>query len=84
MIVVKADLISAVSDSNNEHLGMMTISNDGTGTASCANYDVKLYSRGKNPRIIRTARLEKWPHNDKTAWDLITAAVKKLDEVKNT
>lgn len=74
MIIVPALLESAIDSSRDELLCELRINNDGTGTGSRANYDVKLYSRGVNGRLIRTARVEGWPRNSKPAWRLIQAA----------
>lgn len=74
MIIVTATL------NHRESLGAVTISNDGTGTSSRGNYDVKMYSRGKKPRVIRRARIEHWPRNAKTAMDLVITAYKALEK----
>lgn len=62
-----------------ENLCTVHVVNDGTGTRSRGNYDVRLYARG-NGRLVRTARVENWPRNAKPAWRLIAAAMKALDE----
>lgn len=77
MIVVTADLKSAISPSRDENLCRVEIGNDGTGTDSRGNYTVRLYARG-NGRLIRTARIENWPRNDRPAWRLIAAAMEAL------
>ena len=77
MIVVKADLKSAIHSSRDELLCEVHIANDGTGTGSRGNYDVRLYSRG-GKRLIRTARVENWPRNERPAWRLIQAAMEAL------
>jgi len=76
MIVVAAKLFSSRGRHEDENLGKLTITNDGTGTRTRGNYDIVLYSRGgKSSRKVREARIEDWPRNSKTAWDLVTAAV---------
>lgn len=73
MIVVQTDLLChGFSDHpRNESLGKMTIVNDGTGTSSKGNYNVKVYSRGKSPRVVRSGRVDNWPRNSKSAMHLI-------------
>jgi hypothetical protein len=80
MIVVQADLISAISSSRDDTLCRIEIVNDGPGTPSRCNYVVRLYSRGRSGRLIRTARVENWPRNAKPAWRLIQAAMEALGE----
>jgi hypothetical protein len=77
VIVVEANLLSAVSADRDESLCRVEIVNDGTGSGSRGNYDVRLYARG-NGRLIRTARVEGWPRNAKPAWRLIQAAMEAL------
>lgn len=78
MIVVRASLISSIDSSRDASLGYLTICNDGSGTGSVGNYDVTLYSRGRKPRKLRTARIEGWPRNSRSAWDLVVAAVESV------
>lgn len=79
MIVVSCDLISAVSAERDESLGRVEIANDGTGSVTRASYDVRLYSRGNNSRLIRTARVENYPRQAQPAWRLIAAAFAALE-----
>lgn len=79
MIIINATLLSAI-DGLESNLGELRIANDGTGTATRGNYNVKLYSAGKKPRLIRTARIENWPRKSKTAWALVTEAVNAVNK----
>lgn len=81
MIVVEATLRSAISSSRDETLCRVEIANDGTrGGAARGTYEVRLYSRGENPRLIKTARVENWPRRARPAWRLIQAAMEALGE----
>lgn len=53
-------------------LAYLEIINDGTGTASRGNYDVRVFSRAG--RLIRSGRVENWPRNVKHPVDLLAAA----------
>jgi hypothetical protein len=78
MIVVEADLWpGGFLDWKGENLCRVEIVNDGTGTRSRGNYDVRLFARN-NGRMIRTARVENWPRNSRPAWRLIQAALEAL------
>lgn len=79
MIVVHAQLLSAISASRDDTLCRVEIANDGTGTASRGNYEVRLFSRGECGRLVRTARVENYPRNAKPAWRLLAAAMAALD-----
>lgn len=79
MIVVPIHLVSAISRDNDASLGRVEIGNDGTGTATRGSYDVRLYSAGASPRLIRTARVEDWPRAQRPAWRLIAAAFAALE-----
>lgn len=71
------DLKSAIHSSRDANLCRIEIANDGTGTASRANYDVRLYARNDG-RLVRTARVENWPRNAKPAWRLLQAGMEAL------
>ena len=77
MIVVRAELRSAISSSRDELLCEVHIVNDGAGTGSRGNYTVRLYSRG-GKRLFGSARVENWPRNAVPAWRLIQAAMEAL------
>ena len=77
MIVVHAQLESAISPSRDRPLCRVEIANDGTHPSPArGNYDVRLYSR--DGRHIRSARIENWPRDAKPAWRLIQAAMESL------
>lgn len=77
MIIVEADLRSAISEDRDENLCRVEIFNDGTARGARGNYGVRLFARN-NGRLIRTARVENWPRNAKPAWRLIQAAFEAL------
>lgn len=84
MIVVEANLVSAISPGRDANLCRVEIANVRTNdTGSRADYEVRLYARastGSNGigRLVRTARVENWPRNAKPAWRLIQAAFEAL------
>lgn len=75
MIVVQADLISAITGERDD-LCRVEIANDGTGTATRGNYNVRLY--GRHGRLIRTARVENYERRALPAWRLIQKAMESL------
>lgn len=79
MIVADVNLVSAISSSRDENLCRVEIANDGTGTGSRGNYEVRLYARG-NGRLIRKARVENWVRNAHPAWRLLQAAMVALED----
>lgn len=81
MIVVDMALRSAIAASRDANLCRLEIVNDGTGTASRGNYDVRLYARNDG-RLIRSARVERWPRNARPAWRLLAAAMVALEDVQ--
>ena len=52
------------------------ITNDGTGTITRGNYNVKAI--GKNGHIIRKARIENWPRKSKPPLALLSAALQEM------
>lgn len=81
MIVVQSVLVPHGDPNNNQQLCTMTITNDGEGTDSRRNYIVRLYSRGKKPRIIRTCKIEGYPAKQQPAWRLIAKAFQELEKI---
>lgn len=80
MIIVEARLIPHGDDlAPTTSLCKLHIINDGSGTKTRGNYDVMLYSKGDNPRIIRRGRIENWDRNGVPAWQLIAKAFQILD-----
>jgi len=78
MIVVDMSLRSAIHSSRDTNLCRLEVVNDGTGTGSRGNYDVRLYARN-NGRLIRSGRVEDWPRNARPAWRLLAAAMTALE-----
>jgi hypothetical protein len=56
-------------------IGYVEIANDCTGSGARGNYDVRVFDR-QGKRVVRTARVENWPRNAKTATALIAEAFK--------
>ena len=79
MIVVTAELLSAITPDNDAHLCSVEICNDGGMERDTrADYDVTLYDRGG--RRLRTARVENWPRKARPAWRLVQAAFAALED----
>jgi hypothetical protein len=79
VITVSMDLHSAISSSRDANLCSLKITNDGTGTPSRGNYNVRLYARSSG-RLIRTARVEDYARSSLPAWRLLAAAMAALEE----
>ena len=54
----------------------VTITNDGTGTATRGNYDVRAI--GKNGQTVRVARIENWARKSKPPLALLSAALQEM------
>jgi len=79
MIIVTVSLLSAITGQVST-LGMMTISNDGTGTHQVGNYDAR---RLKGPdfklsNVSSAARVEKHPRLSQSVWKLVAKALEAL------
>ncbi len=57
-------------------LAEVTITNDGTGSPSRGNYDVRAI--GKNGRVIRKGRIENWAKQTKPPLALLSAALQEM------
>lgn len=80
MIVVEAQLIPHNNKSApRTNLCRVEIANDGSGTRTFGNYEVRLYSKGDSPRLLKTVRIVNWPRQRKPAWRLISEAFRLLD-----
>lgn len=82
MIVVKVELHSAITGRVTE-LGCMVISNDGAGTRSHGNYDVRLGRKGASiARILdapqRRGRVDGHARNALSVWALVAKALTSL------
>lgn len=58
-----------------ERIGYIEISNDLTGTATRANYLVKVFDR-TGRRLVRRAQVTRWPRHQRTATALVAEALK--------
>jgi hypothetical protein len=75
VIVVSVELKSAIHPSRDTMLGRVEIVNDGTGSRTVGNYDVRVYDR--SGRLTKTTRVENWRRLDKSALRLIAKAIAK-------
>ena len=76
MIEVRIDLNQFGLGINRRGLGIMGISNDGTGTPSRGNYDVVIQDdRG---RKYRRGRIENWARQSRPVWQLVKEAFNSL------
>lgn len=72
MIILEAQLIPFGNvNAPRTRLCRVEISNDGSGTRTRGNYEAKLFSKGKSPRLLKVVRVENWPRKSKPAWQLI-------------
>jgi hypothetical protein len=75
VIRVEITLDKAGAGTRLERIGYIEISNDLTGTATRANYLVKVFDRpGK--RLVRRAHVRGWPRHRRTATALVAEALK--------
>jgi len=72
MIVVKVELHSAITGEVTT-LCQATICNDGKGTYTRGNYNVRLF--GKNGREMSHGFISAWPRKSKHVWHLILKAL---------
>ena len=75
MVVVKIELWPGGYETNKRDLGTILIANDGTGTSTIGNYDVRVMSRGKKPRILKTGRVEGYKRKTTSPHRLVLAAL---------
>jgi hypothetical protein len=75
MIVVNVELKSAIHPSRDTMLGRVEIANDGTGSRTVGNYDVRVYDR--RGRLTKKTRVENWRRLDKSALRLIAKCIAK-------
>lgn len=76
MIRVTMKLDSHGLGLNISTLATVEIINDGTGTATRGNYNVKAMS--KTGYVIRTGRIENWAHKSKPPLALLSAALQEM------
>lgn len=82
MIRVTIDLISAIHPSRDQTLGVMYVTNDGSGSHARRNYHVQVCRKGSfdigNAGAIKTTRLGKvlnFPSPSYNVWRLISRAI---------
>ena len=83
MIIVRVELLSAITGKTTE-LARMHITNDGTGTANCGNYNARTYrgrctddlDRGTENRVTR---ITNYPRKAIHVWNLVVRALKAME-----
>ena len=73
MLIVTYELRSAIPG-RTVWRRQMTICNDGTGTNSRGNYDVKLLRKGSH-NVVREGRVENYPRKALNPWRLLCRAL---------
>lgn len=73
MILVKMQLVSAVSRSRDARLVTIEIYNDGTGTKTRGNYEFAIV--GKKGRVLKKGRVENWPRKSKSPCALLQRVI---------
>ena len=81
MIVVTVELESAISPDRDRLLGVLTIANDATGTATSGDYRAEL--RGADGRVLETCVVRGFPRARLLAWDLVYRALRTMRGDKN-
>ena len=74
MIVVKVELHSARTGKVSE-IGRLLISNDGTGSPTRGNYVIQRLRRGTQA-VQKTGRVEDYPRQSYSVWELLKRALK--------
>ena len=78
MIVVRVELHSAVTRKITE-IAKMIIANDGSGTASRGNYDVRVYKKGsKEALTMREGKVLFYPRKSSHTWNLVARALESV------
>lgn len=83
MVVVTVELWPGGDPTRKRHLGTAWIANDGTGDRRTGNYWVKLFSRGKRPRLWKEGIVRGFPRKDLLAWDLVYRALRNIVGSRN-
>lgn len=78
MITVNMELKSAISSERDANICRVEIANDGTGTTTRGNYNVRLYARN-NGRLVRSRRVENYDRVNLPAWRLLAVAMEALE-----
>lgn len=71
MIRITAELLPKGDEARKSHLGTITISNDGTGTATAGNYKAVLSKRGSPDSTWREAHFSGFPRKRLGIYDLL-------------
>lgn len=74
MLRVTVELLPLGVESKRRTLGTVTIANDGSGSATSGNYDVKVLS--SNGRMLRRGRVLRFPRKRLGATQLLLRALK--------
>ena len=91
MLRITIELLPHGSEKHKKPLGMATITNDGTGSESFGNYNVKLYTWHEPPlkylvqltRTWKTGRVELFPRKTRGPWDLLYRALRDIVGERN-
>ncbi len=75
MIRVTVELLPHGDESRKRHLGTATIANDGTGTTTHGNYNIRLSRRGQPDSVWKTGRLTGFQRKRLLVWDLLLLAL---------
>ena len=74
MLRITIDLLSARTGKCTT-LGVAEIGNDGTGTQTYGNYNVRLFKWGSGRRLWRTGKVTEFPRQRRGPWDLLYQAL---------
>jgi hypothetical protein len=66
-----------------KHLGTAIVANDGTGTETKGNYDVRLLKWGDSGKVWKEGRVKGFPRLSRGPWDLLYLALKNIVEDRN-
>jgi hypothetical protein len=73
-VIIVPVILASARTGGTKNLGTLVIVNDGKGTPKRSNYEIKVI--GKNKRVLRRARIEKWPRESRPVFDLVVEALK--------
>ncbi len=75
MIIVTIELESAITNKRSK-LGVMHITNEGTGTTKRGNYLVRVMRKGSWHSPLRTGGVNNYPRASYSVWRLVMRALK--------
>jgi len=75
VIRVTIEMLPHGDESRKRHLGTAIIANDGTGTATQGNYNIRLSRRGQPDSVWKTGRLTGFLRKKFLVWDLLLLAL---------